>query len=356
MRDLTCPRCDEVFQVETGERPSCPSCEFAGSVTETPSIDLDAYREKREESKEEEAEDEEPSTEDTESAVAETESTDEPESESAWRLVDDESRTDQPEDVDKTGPTETRPPTTGSPGTEEEGPDEPKTWGRPQQETRDADPHQPQSEGRPATEETDAPVDDEELTNEEIVDNIAKRYAKGEISRETYLALLSEFGEGAETESRRQAVNQHPTRGEAYQGEPQHQTARPGETMRRDRQVERQPPPEPRAQQTRPQQAEESKGSIGAAIFWMALLSVLLFWLPVFGPLIAGYVGGKKAGSAGRGAIAALLPGFIVAGIIFFVLADLPVLGAIVAMGTMIIIGVWIFPVFVGALIGGAVA
>ena len=41
--------------------------------------------------------------------------------------------------------------------------------------------------------------------------------------------------------------------------------------------------------------ATENKGSITIAILWMLFISVLLFWLPVIGPLIAGLVGGKKA-------------------------------------------------------------
>ena len=41
---------------------------------------------------------------------------------------------------------------------------------------------------------------------------------------------------------------------------------------------------------------ESNHGSIISAVLWMLLISVLLFWLPFIGPLIAGFVGGKKAG------------------------------------------------------------
>ena len=35
------------------------------------------------------------------------------------------------------------------------------------------------------------------------------------------------------------------------------------------------------------------KGSIGSAMLWMFVISILLFWLPVLGGLIAGFVGGR---------------------------------------------------------------
>ena len=46
------------------------------------------------------------------------------------------------------------------------------------------------------------------------------------------------------------------------------------------------------------------QGSIVMAMIWMAVLSLLLFWLPLLGPLVAGFVGGRTAGSAGRGLLA----------------------------------------------------
>ena len=41
---------------------------------------------------------------------------------------------------------------------------------------------------------------------------------------------------------------------------------------------------------------------------WMGGLGLLLFWLPVLGPFIAGLVGGWKAGSIKRALIAVFLP------------------------------------------------
>ncbi|MCK5251736.1 MAG: hypothetical protein KAQ96_02255 [Thermoplasmata archaeon] len=44
---------------------------------------------------------------------------------------------------------------------------------------------------------------------------------------------------------------------------------------------------------------------------WTVILSALLFWLPVVGPAIAGYVGGRKAGGPLRAIIAVLIPAMV---------------------------------------------
>ncbi len=67
-------------------------------------------------------------------------------------------------------------------------------------------------------------------------------------------------------------------------------------------------------------------------MFWMTVISLLLFWLPLLGPAIAGFVGGRKAGGVGPAVIAALLPGFLFGAILFVlasVLTGFPLLGAI---------------------------
>src|SRR5262249_43429454 len=50
------------------------------------------------------------------------------------------------------------------------------------------------------------------------------------------------------------------------------------------------------------------KGSVGSGMTWMFIISLLLFWLPVVGPLIAGLVGGRKAGGVGNAIVAVFLP------------------------------------------------
>jgi hypothetical protein len=97
------------------------------------------------------------------------------------------------------------------------------------------------------------------------------------------------------------------------------------------------------------------KGSILRASLWMFLLSIVLFWLPVAGPFIAGVVGGRMAGSAGRGITAALLPAAIVAVLAFIVAAifALPVVGAVAGFGIVVVAIIQSIPLLAGAIIGG---
>lgn len=103
----------------------------------------------------------------------------------------------------------------------------------------------------------------------------------------------------------------------------------------------------------------EPKGSIAAGISWMFIISMLLFWLPVLGPLLAGFVGGKKSGGMGNAIMAVFLPGIVFGGIMFVVASSLtgfPLLGAIAGAGGLILSLVHIGPLLLGAIIGGAVA
>ena len=48
--------------------------------------------------------------------------------------------------------------------------------------------------------------------------------------------------------------------------------------------------------------------SLWSSAKYVLILSLLLWWLPMFGQMIAGYVGGRKAGGPWRGVIASILP------------------------------------------------
>lgn len=102
----------------------------------------------------------------------------------------------------------------------------------------------------------------------------------------------------------------------------------------------------------------QSQGSILSGAFWMVLLSVLLFWLPAFGQLIAGYVGGKKAGGVVNGLIAGILPAVIVGGGVLALSASikLPVVGAMLGGAATLIILAYSVTLLIGAIIGGALA
>jgi hypothetical protein len=101
------------------------------------------------------------------------------------------------------------------------------------------------------------------------------------------------------------------------------------------------------------------KGSIGAGIVWMFIISLLLFWLPVIGPLIAGLVGGKKSGGVGNALLAVFLPG-IVFGVLLFILATaltgIPLIGSIAGAGGLRLCLAHVGPLLVGAIIGGLIA
>ena len=109
----------------------------------------------------------------------------------------------------------------------------------------------------------------------------------------------------------------------------------------------------------------DERTSLFGVMGWMALISVLLFWLPIGNSLIAGYVGGKKAGSAKRGAKATLLPGVLVAFVALFGFSIIgPVVGLVsptaigggVALTLLVLYLVYTFPLLGGAVVGGALS
>jgi len=105
--------------------------------------------------------------------------------------------------------------------------------------------------------------------------------------------------------------------------------------------------------------ADDNNGSIIMGMIWMFIISLLLFWLPAIGPLIAGIVGGKVAGGVGAGMLAALLPALVLSIALFVagaMLTGIPLIGAIAASGTLLLVVVHIVPLLIGALIGGLLA
>jgi len=105
--------------------------------------------------------------------------------------------------------------------------------------------------------------------------------------------------------------------------------------------------------------AEVKRGSVIGAMGWMLLIAILLFWLPVIGPLIAGIVGGRKAGSVGNAILAVILPVvFLGAALLFFgtALTGIPLLGALVGLGAALLLLLHAGPLLLGAIIGGLVA
>ncbi len=100
----------------------------------------------------------------------------------------------------------------------------------------------------------------------------------------------------------------------------------------------------------------QQRSSIGRASATMVGLSVLLIWLPIIGPLIAGYFGGKKAGGVGPAVMAVFLPGIIMVVITFFfgwLLSAIPIVGGLFGLAKFAVSAMQIGPLLIGAIIGG---
>lgn len=90
-------------------------------------------------------------------------------------------------------------------------------------------------------------------------------------------------------------------------------------------------------------------------MIWMFVLSLLLFWLPVAGPLIAGFVGGRKAGTLVSAVLAVFLPAILFGGALFFlgsVLTGVPLLGLVAGAGGAILALAHVGPLLLGAILG----
>jgi len=98
------------------------------------------------------------------------------------------------------------------------------------------------------------------------------------------------------------------------------------------------------------------RGSIGAAIVWMFLLEILLFWIPFVGSFIAGFVGGRKAGNLGNAIIAVFLPIVVFAIVLGFLataVVTIPLVGAFAGLGGFMFATLHVGPLLLGAAVGG---
>lgn len=105
--------------------------------------------------------------------------------------------------------------------------------------------------------------------------------------------------------------------------------------------------------------AEKNNGSVIGAMIWMFIISLLLFWLPIVGPLVAGFVGGKKAGGVGAAVVAVFLPAILIGGGLFLIAAALtgfPLIGALAGVGGFALAVGHIGPLLLGAIAGGLLA
>ena len=101
------------------------------------------------------------------------------------------------------------------------------------------------------------------------------------------------------------------------------------------------------------------RGSLASAINWMGGLSLLLFWMPVVGPRLAGRGGGVEAGPRRRAIAAVFVPAILTgllaaAGVTY--LADWCPWGLLAGLGAVVICLVNVVPLFAGAVAGAVVA
>ena len=102
-----------------------------------------------------------------------------------------------------------------------------------------------------------------------------------------------------------------------------------------------------------------TQGSIASGAIWRFVLSILLFWLPLIGSILAGLVGGKKAGGVGNAILAVFLPGLVLGVLLFLfssVLTGLPLLGIVAGAGGFMLSVSHVGPLLLGAIIGGLLA
>lgn len=90
----------------------------------------------------------------------------------------------------------------------------------------------------------------------------------------------------------------------------------------------------------------------------MLVGSLLLFWLPLIGPLIAGFAGGWIIRRPGLAVAVTLLPEIALGLLIWGALSvfDLPLVGALAGAATFLVIAIQGIPLLLGAFIGGAMA
>jgi hypothetical protein len=90
----------------------------------------------------------------------------------------------------------------------------------------------------------------------------------------------------------------------------------------------------------------------------MVVGSLLLFWVPLLGPFIAGFMGGWIIKRAWLAAAVTLLPETVLGLLVWGALAvfDLPLLGALAGATTFLVIAFQGIPLLAGAFIGGAIA
>lgn len=92
-------------------------------------------------------------------------------------------------------------------------------------------------------------------------------------------------------------------------------------------------------------------GSVMKAALYMGVISLLLIWLPIIGPVVAGIAGGKAARTVGKALVASVIPSIVLAAGMFALLTafELPVIGAVSGLAVFLFILIGDIPMMIAA-------
>ena len=98
------------------------------------------------------------------------------------------------------------------------------------------------------------------------------------------------------------------------------------------------------------------RGSVLKAALYMGALSLLLIWLPLLGPIVAGVVGGRAARTVAKALIASVIPSIVLGAGLFAILdaMELPVIGAASGVGLFLFILIGDVPMMIAAAVTAA--
>ena len=93
------------------------------------------------------------------------------------------------------------------------------------------------------------------------------------------------------------------------------------------------------------------RGSVMKAALYMGVISLVLIWLPIIGPVIAGIAGGKAARTVGKALVASVIPSIVLGAGLFAILNafELPLIGALSGLAVFLFIFVGDIPMMIAA-------
>lgn len=93
------------------------------------------------------------------------------------------------------------------------------------------------------------------------------------------------------------------------------------------------------------------RGSVLKAALLMGVISLLLIWLPIIGPVVAGVVGGRAARTVGKALVASVIPSIVLGAGLFAILTafELPFVGAVSGLAVFLFILIGDIPMMIAA-------